>query len=101
VQPSPDLKKYFNKVSIKKMFNLDSRFSSLYILTETIFKGYFYDSPHTLYTLQVHKTKGYSSNKLKKICGILSTLAALTYRCSVGANQVERTKIRKKMSAKI
>jgi hypothetical protein len=48
------------------MFNLDSRFSSLYILTETIFKGYFYDSPHTLYTLQVHKTKGYSSNKLKK-----------------------------------
>jgi hypothetical protein len=37
----------------------------------------------------------------KKNCGILSTLAALTYRCSVGANQVERTKIRKKMSAKI
>ena len=80
------------------MFNLDSWFSSLYILTETIFKGYFYDSPHTLYTLQVHKTKAYSSNKN---CGILSTLAALTYRCSVGANQVERTKIRKKMSAKI
>lgn len=81
------------------MFNLNSRFSSLYILTETIFKGYFYDSPHTLY--RYIKLKDILQINKKKNCDILSTLAVLTYRCSVGANHVERTKIRKKMSAKI